>query len=543
MLFDLSWGLCPLLLSRFPAAVGLVPALGILRGPLGLAWGALALGVAFGRRPWPKFGKPPSWLLFLSSAVTFVVVGLYYVERLQASGDEPHYLLMAQSLWKERDLDLRDNLERQDYLDYTPGPLVPHYGAPRADGRPYPAHSPGLPLLLAPLYAWGGRKACAVFLALLTAGLGLQSRALAHQLTGDPKAALLCWAATVGPPVFFYSFHVYTEVPSALAVTGGLRLLLGAPGVWGAAGAALLAASLPWLHVKMIAAAAALAVVALFRLRGRPLVTFLLVGGCMALAFLAYYQSVYGHPTPLALYGGTPADLGAPASRALVGLFLDRSFGLLPHAPVFLLSLAGIWGLGWSRRSLPHVAVALAILVPVLAWRMWWGGQCPPARFVVPLVPFLGLGLAQRAVAGRGMVRWFLPLLGLGLALATFMVARPPDLLLLNRRDNPTHVWAALSEATPVGRYLPSLVSSSPEELRVAAVWIGAILLTLILDQAARRQEGIDRLFKGLGLPLVLLLLIGLLVDGWARSQPGASRARPPAVSSRVGGASDLFRT
>ena len=83
--------------------------------------------------------------------------GKRFATRLRATGDEPHYLLMAQSLWREGDLDLRDNFERRDYLEYTPGPVTTHYGTPRRDGRPFPAHSPGLPFALAPLYAIGGR--------------------------------------------------------------------------------------------------------------------------------------------------------------------------------------------------------------------------------------------------------------------------------------------------------------------------------------------------------------------------------------------------
>ena len=40
-----------------------------------------------------------------------------------------------------------------------------------------------------------------------------------------PASAVLAWAAAAGPPVAAYAFHIYTEVPSALAVALGLRLL------------------------------------------------------------------------------------------------------------------------------------------------------------------------------------------------------------------------------------------------------------------------------------------------------------------------------
>src|SRR6185295_2413715 len=95
------------------------------------------------------------------------------------------------------------------------------------------------------------------------------------------------------------------------------------PGLGGAAAAALLAATLPWLHLKMLPAAMALAAIAAVRLRGRTRAAFFAVA------------------SPLALYGGMPRDADGSPLRALVGLALDRSFGLLPYAPVFLIALSG----------------------------------------------------------------------------------------------------------------------------------------------------------------------------------------------------------
>src|SRR5258708_27336411 len=121
---------------------------------------------------------------------------------------------------------------------------------------------------------------------------------------------------------------------------------------------------------------------------------------------------------------------------------------------------------------------------------MWWGGQCPPGRLLVPLVPFLGILLALRAASPiRGLMRWRWPLLLSGLALATFMIAEPARLLLLNRGARPTRVWAALSGAWPVGRYLPSLTVPDPAETRVAPLWLAAIGGLIVLRPLAPRAE------------------------------------------------------
>jgi hypothetical protein len=503
---------------------------------------ALAACVSFahlwaGRVPRLDPGRSGALALVVACVLVYGAVGVRYTSQMTASGDEPHYLLMAQSLWREGDLDLRDNVERGDYRAYFPGTLSPHWGAPRADGRPFPAHSPGLPLLLAPAYALGGRAACVALFALLGAALVHEVWLLALRVTEDARSALVAALAAAGPPVFYYAFHLYTELPSALAVGLSLRILTGAPGPVAAALAALSISSLPWLHLKMIPAAAALGLVALARLRGRSLAAFVAVASPAVVAFAGYYLWIFGSPTPLAVYGGgVPPDSVVSPLRAAAGLLLDRSFGLIPHAPVFLLSVAGLpllFSKGLRREAWPHLLVGAAVLAPLLSWRMWWGGQCPPARLLVPLVPLLGVAIAALARGTqRGLARWRWALLAIGTALALFMAVQPGERLMLNRGSRPTRVWAALSGETPVERYLPSLVLNAGPEQRVAMLWAGAIVLLLGLHALARRRAHVDEaLFRGLGLPLVLLLAVGILVDRWARTDDQA-RSRGMSESS-----------
>jgi hypothetical protein len=116
------------------------------------------------------------------------------------------------------------------------------------------------------------------------------------------------------------------------------------------------------------------------------------------------------------------------------------------------------------------------------------------------------------------------------------MSADPGALLLVNRGDRPTRVWAALSGSRDAGRYLPSVTSRDAEEMRVALLWLAALGVLLLLHALAQTRGRVDRLFRGLGLPLVLLLGVGLAVDRWARPT-----AEAPA-SSTAGGASAAAR-
>lgn len=527
------------------------PFLGLVASPLGLlVLVAVVVGAATrGRDLGSRAQRQPLALLLVALAL-YVPAGWYYGQRLHASGDEPHYLLMAQSLARSGDLDLRDEFARGDYREYTPELAAPHYGAPRADGRPFPAHSPGLPLLLAPVYALMGRAGCLALMGLLAALLGVQIHALALHASGSPGAALWAWAATLGAPLAFYTLHVYTEVPSALALALALRLLLTTTGPGSAVGAALCVTSLPWLHVKMVPVAALVGLWVLLRERGARRAWFLGIATLGALGFLAYYQIIFGQASPLALYGGgVPHDVQLTPLRALVGLLWDRSFGLLPYAPIFVLALAGLplavtraFGrdLTPSRAALQlHLAVLVAVLAPALMWRMWWGGQCPPGRFLVPALPALGVLLALRLSSApeRGLARLRRTLLAFGLLLAVVLAAQPAERLLLNRRERPTRAWEALAGAVSMGRYLPSLVYSQSGEARVAGLWMAFLLAALVADARARRAPGREargRIGASHALTGMALLLVLAAIDGWARRPPVEGSAKEGAAGGEA---------
>jgi hypothetical protein len=528
----LVWAAGLVLLAHVPAVTAHLPILGFFAGRFAfVVIGLAAATAAASFVPMEAVARAGAPWLFAASALLSAGMGLHYVAHLQASGDEPDYLLMAQSLWKEHDLDLADNWERGDFREYVPGmPRMPS-GSTRRDGRSISSHSPGLPFLLAPIYALGGRRLCVVGFALVASALSLAVRALALRATGSPTAAGAAWAATAGPPVLFYSFHLYTELPSALIAAAVLLLLTPAagddrssrPGAGAAVAAALLIAVLPWLHVKVTLAAVALGVVALARLRGRPLAAFVATAAVMAAAFVAYNFHVFGTPTSMGLYGPkVPVAVRyAVPGQAFVGLLIDRCFGLLPYAPVWLLSLAGLLVLmrrPW-RETWPFYAYAIAVIVPVLAWRIWFAGFCPPARFLVPLVPVLGVALAVR-LAGRryGLARWTVPLLLLGYVFTAIAVRVPNLLYLLHAKQDLPRMFEWLSGADLVLRYLPSLTYPGPAEARVAAVWCAVLVLLLLLDRLAERHKVVDRMFQSPALAVAMLVTAGFLVDTWARA-------------------------
>ena len=63
-----------------------------------------------------------------------------------------------------------------------------------------------------------------MLLAALLSTLALVVRRLAREATGDDGAALLAWAAALGPPALYYAAFLYPEVPAALCVALALAV-------------------------------------------------------------------------------------------------------------------------------------------------------------------------------------------------------------------------------------------------------------------------------------------------------------------------------
>ena len=81
------------------------------------------------------------------------------------SGDEPHYLVIAQSLLLDGDLRIQNNHDRRDYAAYFDGTLAPDVRVRGRDGQQYSIHAPGVATLVLPLFAvFGYRGAQATLL-------------------------------------------------------------------------------------------------------------------------------------------------------------------------------------------------------------------------------------------------------------------------------------------------------------------------------------------------------------------------------------------
>jgi hypothetical protein len=477
--------------------------------------------------------------LFWTALFLYGFLAPYVITAVSTAGDEHVYLLDTVSLLTDRDVDIANNAAQGDYAQFYWGRATPERWQGRFVGFPS-LLLPGYALLrwALPHYPLAGRLGATWTIALFAALLTVQVYRLCRELGLSRPAALWGWIVlALTPPVLTNASHIYPELPAAWAVVWGVRALRRVP-------------VRPWRALAGVAAAAAFVV--LLKTRYASLSVGLLGGAAAAL--------IVGRAIgPLVVLGaGTVAAVGVLLGTrlrallslvppwpklveaalhwdryrtvALIGLFADQEFGLLFHAPHYVLAAVGL-PLMWRRR--PRAALALVGLVGfyllVLVqhrWIQWDAGWTPPPRFLVVVAPLLVPLVAEvferrrgRALAAANTV-WLVWSGASAFVLALLPFWRYNGLI--GRATLLQHVGGRLG--LDLARFLPSLRAPTPWTWAVLV--LGALVVAGVARRSARsghrgvRSWGLDAVVLPPGATVGLVLLIGGLWVGAAAVVP-----------------------
>ncbi len=483
--------------------------------------------------------RAPFVAAVLASAV-YLVAARQVAPQLPG-GDEPHYLVIAQSLLKDGDLKIENNHARGDYYEYFSSPLKPHYLARGANGAIYSVHAPGLPAIIAPVFAVFGYAGVLAFLALVSGcGTALAWRA-AWLVTGDVAASWFGWASVaLSVPFLFQAFTVYPDGLGATLVMAGLLTGLrgerASPRALIATGIAL--AVLPWMHTRFAVTAGALGLVIVARQltapdRVRRIVVFAVPPMIGAMAWFAFFYAIYGSANPAVVYNGYTQSAIGNIPRSLAGLLFDQQFGVLQKAPVYLCALAGLVPLARRHR---RVAIELGLIVVpyVLAaalFFMWWGGSASPARFLASIL----LPMAIPAAAWFGASRRSARIVGLGGLLLSVLisaasVAVDRGALVYDVRNGAAKALAWASPLVDLSTGFPSLFQTKPAgALARSGIWLIAIVITASLAVWLDRQRAApDNAAVAIGLTAAVTGMAAL-------SMVWAMNAAQPLTAARAG--------
>jgi hypothetical protein len=461
--------------------------------------------------------------------VAYLALLPYHEASVVMTSDEPHYLLISQSLVLDGDLDLRNDYEGDRYLAFYPERLPDVHGFERGDAI-WSVRDLGLPVLAAGPLAAAGRLGVLALMCLVGAALVHQLFLLLRELRFEPRVALLAAAATgLTHPLLTYTTQVYPELLAALTLTSAARLLRLDAGPRQLAAASALLGLLAWLSTRALLLVAGAGLVLAFiavlpalrraagrwRLDARAAMPRIAAAGlpfAALFALLCYANwSMWGTFAPGAGYRAMFPEyflmVWTPHVGA-TGMLFDRVFGLIPRAPLYLLAFLGAAAV-WSRlrAGSPQVAallvgwaVSFAYLANIVFWHQDGG---PSSRYLVASTPFLvvavagGFEIVERSRAWRGALRGAATVLVTLSVLVVYAFAVLPDLRydyarLIAPTGGPGRLFQVVGDWLGVQPELafPSLLRIGPFSVALAALWtlavIGLALLGGRIDRRAR---------------------------------------------------------
>jgi hypothetical protein len=439
--------------------------------------------------PWERWRV--AFVPVVAALYLYVSVGVQ--RRVGPQGDEPHYLMVSESILRDHDVSLEKDYEEGRYRAFFKGDtLLPHFRVRGLHGEIYSLHAVGLSLLVLPAYALAGYPGASIFMALLAVLAAIAIRSLLRAVAvreGDADA--VAWIVALSPPLVHYAGLIFTEVPAALVVAFALREGLRAREISlpRAMAVAAAIAFLPWLNVRYAIVAGLLWLYwAWMRPRRAVLVAHVTAGVASIIGLMAYHHALYGFYDPRRVYGNQREFSADTLATGVPGLLLDQEFGLFVYAPVFVLALPGLVRLVRRRSPVGIAATALVgvVFAVAAAWPMWRGGFNPPARFLLPVVPALAIGVAawmenRRSAATALLVGW---------GLFTGIAGAYDPSLVHRDRDVTAPLFRADSGATEWTRLLPRYVL--PEEpvsrrTGLASVWTCVLLVAVWGSRRALR--------------------------------------------------------
>ncbi len=403
-----------------------------------------------------------------AAVALFYLAAIPVMLRTPIDGDEPFYLLVTESLVRDRDLDLTNQYADLPHSKVGRTDLVPQLGDPVGPrGERFSRHEPFLALLMAPGYAIGGLPGATAIIALFGALLSRSIiRLFEEEGIEDATIRALFPLVAFGPPIFFYAVRIWPEVPAAFCFVEAVRgVRQRRPLRWATALFALVLLKLRFLFIAVVLLARAL--------RTRRQVAAALV--IVAIPVVVVW-SISGSPMNVhnwrELIPGTPRAM----ATGLFGLLLDGAAGILFQAPIYVFGIIALTR--W--RSMPAgfrlgMSCTMLYLLYLVPRSEWHGGWSPPLRYIVVFMPLLALGCA--AMWPRIAAAPILTAIGWSVALVAHGLAYPWRLFHIATGENVVGETLSAIWQSDFSRLFPSFIRPNMAAIVASIVAVIAIVL------------------------------------------------------------------
>lgn len=451
-------------------------------------------------------GRMHILLLLLLSSLVFLTSAFIASQLDIPTGDEPHYLVISQTLLLYHSLDVTLDYRNQDYKIFYPGPLGPfQHTSPNKWGELLPLHSIGAPILWLIPFAIAGRAGTLFFMSIASVLIIINLYLLLVSLGIQRNYAFMTsLGIALASPIWVFTHHNFVEPLAALLCVYIVQVLFKERmRTWDLLGSSLALGVLPWLHIRFALFEIVLCGFLLARVyqvhrfkKIKPYLYALLPLIGLFLIFEAYNFFAWGSLNPAinqANSGELPFDV-APW-RGLFGLFFDQEYGLLTNFPIFLFLLGGIT-LALKRNFLRFNLLVFLLAVPyiltIASFHNWSGAISPPARFMTVLVPLLAVYLALALQMARSWITNGLFFLFMGIAMLYEGVSLSIPGGWINWQEGHSRPLLLIARTLqlPLTSWVPSVFSQGQGQQLPIAGWLifsGGLTLAVIL--LVRRQR------------------------------------------------------
>lgn len=455
-----------------------------------------------------------AWRILGGTALFFMGIGIYVsVITGEHVGDEGHYLIQAESLFRDGDLDIKNNFSFSDRgTVFTAEELFNMHIAPNAlGGHWYSWHPYGLSLLLAPFWP-AGMPLRQLLLGLISGAGCVGLFLLSRRLGASSRSALIAILLFAGSVYWtIYSVRALPEVLGAsLLIWVFWAMAAQKDKPWISIGvAAAGCVCLPFAHLRFLPLA--LMGIGLYGLAGLfsaghwgRKVLRLMVFSLLCLAGAAVYV-VIQRPMFSGILSYQVGDVFFNYPLGAWAILADAR-GVTAVLPLFMW-LAAAW-VAWvvvdgKTRwfALGIGVIFLSCLLTSASNTNYIGGSCIPGRFVVVVVPllipaaarmldrasllargwFIFLGLVSIAVLIVTLVR--LPVIGRDFVLPVQAISRHPLLLALYNPHS-MFMWGiplmsvVTSVYVAVGLVFTLVIVMAPADRKVLSLLAMAVILS-----------------------------------------------------------------
>lgn len=428
----------------------------------------------------------------------FLLAGFFYAEHQRPTGDEPHYLIIAQSLIKDHDLDLKNNYNQKDYRawGYPIETLDAHISVNSQNHKSYSVHSIGWPLVFLPFFALAGRIGITFFTSLIATALVFNLYLLIRHYTKNNFVAIAI-STVIGfsAPILTYSTQIFNEIFGALLTLYAYRKIVEKSNKPLDQFLIMLAiAYLPWVHIKYLFLSLVLLISYLItNFKNKKIFWGIIY--LLSISVLGYFlHHFYGSFSPNAQYPSSFSFNFLKIGQGALGLLLDRTFGLLSLTPVYFFSLAGFYFLYQKDHRVFWLTLIIFLsLFLVQAAGATAIGWAPAGRFLVVFLPLLVLPITEYYIHFQRWGKIIFWHLASWSFLVGYLLIRHPDLNYSTAK--PVFLTAISPSFTNLGKYFPALINIeqypdlTTKTILITVFWLIIILgLNLIIIKQSKKS-------------------------------------------------------